>query len=400
MITVILGDPHLGKGTSIGKPGIGSALNSRIADQFNILEWVLDTAMDHMATTIVITGDIFQDPKPHPTIVALFISWLKKCTDNNMSVHIISGNHDVLRSGQFYMSALDIVTAADIDDVHVYRHVSTLHTHGASFTFLPFRDRRSFNVDSNTAAMEALKAKLPYELSEIENHNAKVVIGHLAIEGSIPVGDEIDDMSNELFCPVDMFNGYDFVWMGHVHKPQVLGKSPHVAHIGSMDLSDFGEADHTKILIVFDPKKSEPYKYIEIPTRPLRQISISVPENILDTTSFVLNNLKSKFNNKLNKSIVRVNIILNNQDVINVDRTAVESCLNDLGTFHVTRINEERKVVPIKKNATTDNIDNTVNESTAIKMFADSNVDQELKNDFIAFANSIVKECSTENQEK
>ena len=33
---LIIGDPHLGKGISIGKPGIGIGLNSRIIDQKRI----------------------------------------------------------------------------------------------------------------------------------------------------------------------------------------------------------------------------------------------------------------------------------------------------------------------------------------------------------------------------
>ena len=93
-----------------------------------------------MARNIIITGDVFQDSKPHPTIVALFMSWLKKCTDNDINVHIIAGNHDIIRSGQFSMSALDIISAADIEGVHVYKHMTTLNTHGASFTLMPFRD--------------------------------------------------------------------------------------------------------------------------------------------------------------------------------------------------------------------------------------------------------------------
>lgn len=391
--TIVLGDVHLGKGLSIGKPGLGSALNSRMVDQFNILEWTLERAIEFMASNIIITGDIFEDPKPHPTVVALFISWLKKCTDSDMEVHIIAGNHDVLRSGQFYMSALDVISAADMEGVFVYKYMSTLHTPGASFTLMPFRDRRSFNMDSNAEALKAMGDKMPYELAGIDLSNAKIVIGHLALEGSIPVGDEIDDMTNELFCPVSMFKGYDYVWMGHVHKPQTMSKAPLVAHIGSMDISDFKESDHKKVIVVFNPKNSEPYKYLEIPTRPLNQISVSVPATITDTTNYIVKELKNKYRD-LSKSIVRLNVSLENPDVINVDRAVLESCLNDLGTFHICRINEERRVAPIKKIAATEGIDNTVNESTAIKMYADANVDDAMKNDFIAAANLVVKECA------
>jgi exonuclease SbcD len=391
--TVILGDPHLGRSLSIGKPGLGSALNSRIIDQLNILEWTLSRAIEFDANNIIITGDIFNDPKPHPTIISLFVSWLKKCTDCDIDVHIIAGNHDVLRSGQFYISALDIISAADMEGVYVYKSMSTLITPGASFTLMPFRDRRSFNTDSNAEALKLMQDKMPYELSGIDLSVAKIVVGHLAIEGSIPVGDEIDDVVNELYCPVSMFKGYDFVWMGHVHKPQIMSKSPFIAHIGSMDKSDFSEADHKKTIVIFDPEENIPYKYLEIPTRQLNQISVSVPDHITDTTSYVIKNLKEK-QLDLTKSIVRLNVSFDSSDVVSVDRSAIEKCLNDLGTFHISRISEERKVAPIKQNSATEGIDSTVNEATAIKMYADANIDDNMKNDFIALASQIVRECS------
>src|SRR5258708_1116843 len=391
--TLIIGDLHIGKSCSIGRPGIGSLLNSRIIDQFNILEWLLARSIEFDAANIIITGDCFDDPKPHPQLIAMFVSWLKKCTDNNIDVHVIVGNHDILRSGQFYISALDIISAADIDGVFVYKQMSTFHTNGVSFTLMPFRDRRSFNIDLNAAAVKLMQDKMPYELAGIDLSNAKIVVGHLAIEKSIPVGDEIDDMTNELFCPVSMFNGYDFSWFGHIHKQQVMSKHPYVAHIGSMDLSDFSESDQKKFIVVFDPDNSDSYKYLEIPTRPLNQISISVPADITNTTEYVVRNLKEN-NSSLSKSIVRLNISLEGSDMINVDRSIVEKCLTELGTFHVSRINEERKIASIKPIATADGINNTVNQSTAIKMYADANINDSMKNEFIKLASEIVKECA------
>jgi hypothetical protein len=54
---IILGDVHLGKSMAIGKVGLGSALNSRIADQLNLLDWTLDQAIEHNADHIIITGN-------------------------------------------------------------------------------------------------------------------------------------------------------------------------------------------------------------------------------------------------------------------------------------------------------------------------------------------------------
>lgn len=394
-ISMVIGDPHIGRSTSIGRPGIGSALNSRIIDQFNILEWILSRAIEHMVENIILTGDIFDDAKPNSTLITLFVSWLKKCTDNNIDVHIIAGNHDILRSGKFVMSALDIISAADMEGIYVYKDINTIHTYGASFTFMPFRDRRSFNNDSNESAMKIMKNKMPYELSSIDLYSAKVVIGHLTIEGSIPVGDEIDDRMNELFCPLSMFKGYDYVWMGHIHKPQIISKSPFVAHIGSMDLSNFSESEHRKVVLIFNPKNSEPYKYIEIPTRPLTQISVSVPDTVMNTTEFVINELNKE--TKINKSIVRMNVSTDSSNTSNIDRQIIEKHLNDLGAFHICSLNEIKKIATVNKNATTDGINNTVNEHTAIKMFANSNINESMKDDFISLAIDIVNEYDESN---
>ena len=43
------------------------------------------------------------------------------------------------------------------------------------------------------------------------------MVGHLAIEGSLFVGDEVDDVANELFCELAMFEGYDCVWIGETN---------------------------------------------------------------------------------------------------------------------------------------------------------------------------------------
>src|SRR6185436_19297589 len=250
---IILGDPHLGKSLSQGRVGIGSNLNSRIVDQLNLLDWTLDQAIDLSIDHIVITGDIFEDPRPPPSLITLFISWLKKCQANSVHVHLILGNHDILRSGFIYSSPLDIISEVELENVDVYKNINTITIDTTAITLMPFRDRKALGASTNSIALSLLKEYLVYELASMPITYKKVLIGHLAIEGSIPIGDEIDDISNELFCPLDMFNGYDYVWMGHVHKPQIMKKQkPYIAHIGSMDISNFAEIDHSKHIIILN----------------------------------------------------------------------------------------------------------------------------------------------------
>lgn len=394
--TLILGDPHFGKGLSIGRAGIGSALNSRIVDQIKILEWVLDQCHEYMIDTIIITGDVFEDPKPHPTLIKLFLTWLKKCEAQEITVHIIHGNHEILRTGQFTSSALDIFSEAELNNVFVYNCIDTIHLDGVSFTLLPFRDRRSFNVDTHDEAIESIRQKLVYEVASIPSENKKILVGHLAIAGSIFVGDEIDDASNELFCPKSIFEGYDCVWMGHIHRPQVLGEKPaFVAHVGSMDLSDYGETDHHKMVVVVDSNDQNTFFELCIPSRPLHNFSISVPLETVDTTQFVIDAL-AKDTSVLRNAIVRIAIQLVGSDLRSVDRKIIEKHLHERGAFHISSFSETRKLELIRKKA--DNISQSMTESAAIKGWSEKFVEDSMRNDFVALAEEIRKELQSEEK--
>lgn len=394
---IILGDVHLGKGTNIGKAGVGATLNSRIVDQLNLLDWTLDRALEHHADHIIITGDVFEEPKPHPGLIALFMAWLKRCQVHDVNVHIIVGNHDVLRSGFIYTSPLDIITEADLDLIHIYKDINTIIIGTSAFTLVPYRDRKAFSVGSNAEAVALVRDSLVYELASIPTTYRKVLIGHLAIEGSIPIGDEIDDLTNELFCPVDMFQGYDYVWMGHVHKPQVMRKAnPYVAHIGSMDISNFGETDHKKHIVVFNCGEDNGWIREDLPTRPLQKITVSVPKDTEDTTAYVIEQLKKTGIQE--KAIVRVEIALTTPELKSVNKSAIDKYLTGNGAFNVTGISESKKINLIKKD-NSNTIDTKMDIVSAIKTYAQTYIEDANRAAFTELAMEIYNNYKAEAKE-
>lgn len=380
---IILGDIHFGKSTNIGKIGIGAAINSRILDQMNLLDWVLDQAETHGVHDIIVTGDIFEEPKPSSMLITLFLSWIKKCIANNIKLHLIRGNHDILRSGFMSNSSLDIISEIDFDNVHVYKDIDTIIIGTTAFTLLPFRDRKSFSVSSNLEALSLLQDLISYELASIPLTYSKVLIGHLAIDGSIPVGDEIDDISNELFCDINMFNGYDYVWMGHVHKPQVMNKNnPYIAHVGSMDISNFGETDHKKNIVIFNCLNST-YEYKILPTRPLKKISIIVPKDVVDTTKFVIDYLVS-LNDDYSKAIIKLEVSLDSE-ALSLNKPIIEKFFAEKSAFSISSFFESKKMMPVKKDIK-NTIDTKIDVLSAIKTYAHTYVHADMRSEFIQLA--------------
>jgi len=389
MSILILGDPHLGASQSLGKIGIGASLNSRTVDQINLLDWTLEQAIDENVSDIIVTGDVFEDPKPAPHLISLFISWAKKCQSNNIKVHIIIGNHDILRSGNFYTSPLDIISEAEIENINVYKNIDTLFINNSAFTLIPFRDRKSFNCQNNSDAIILLRDIINYELSSIPLTYKKIVVGHLCLEGSIPMGDEIDDMANELMCPLDMFAGYDYVWMGHVHKPQVMCDKPHIAHIGSMDISNYGETEQEKNIIIYNDGH---FLTKKIPTRNLKKITIVVPKDTENTTAYVIDKLSEI--KDFNKSIIKLEVSLSSADLLSIDKKIIEKCLYDKGVFNISNFSENKKINFIKKEG--QDIFKSVTEMSAIKLYSDTFIEEKNRNIFIELASEVYSEFKNE----
>jgi DNA repair protein SbcD/Mre11 len=393
-VTLIVGDVHLGKSLGMGRPGIGSHLNGRVVDQFKLLDWVLEQAIENHASSIIFTGDICEDAKPDYYLMVFFISWLKKCEHYDIDVHIIAGNHDIKRSGSHYTSVLDIIQSAEVSNTTIYKQIDTIYNGTVGFTLFPFRDRRSLNLESANQAIERLRGILQYEAEDIPDTYDKVLIGHMALEGSIIVGDELDDTNNELMCPLDMFQGYQYVWMGHVHRPQIRLKNPHLAHIGSLDLSDFGEIDHTKIVVLFDSKLPDKFREIPVPSRPLRvlKLDISYPQ---DTTERIVQELeKIEKSLSLKESILKIEIQLQGMETHNADRELVQKLVNQYGVHYLCNFTESRStcVVPQEKRK---DLDNTINPKAAVKMWAEDlfKTDPVLDKDlFISMSNEIIDE--------
>ena len=374
MKILILGDVHLGKSTAIGKSAELGQLNSRIQDQIDLLDWAFDRCQETKTKMIAITGDVYQDFRPHPAIIGIFMRWLKKCERAGIEVHIVMGNHDILRSGQYVVSALDLVSELEMDCATVYKNFNRLELDDLTIVFVPFRDKRMYESKTKDEAMAALSAELAKVIEE-PSSKIKVAIGHLAFEGSIPIGDEISDTMNELYVPPEMFDWFDFVWMGHIHHPQVIQHhNPYAAHIGSLDCSDFSksEVDNDKVAILLDSEIKNKFIEIQLPTRTLRPVKIDVPPG-KDSTEFVINEL-CLMSKRLDFKgfITRLEIQLNGAELENVDRDKVESYLkNNLEVHHICGFTEMRCVSAIQIDPE-DVFDNTMEIDQSINKWADT----------------------------
>ena len=393
--TLIVGDSHIGGSQNQGKPADSESLNSRIVDQSKILNWIITQSVYNNVERIILTGDIFDEAKPDPRLVLIFTDWLRSCADHGIECHIITGNHDIKRIGATYQSTLDVISAMHLENVSVYNSISTIELEDVSFTFLPFRDKRSLNVSTVSDAIAQIREKVSYEAATVSPNKLKILIGHMALEGSI-YSAEIDDTTNEIICPLNMFVDYDYVWMGHVHKPQLLSRTPYMAHIGSMDISDFGETLQQKIVIIVEPNSDNVFSELIIPSRPLRRVRLEIPAD-KDPAKHIIDHINAVHENfSFKDAIVKLEIKLLDPTAPDIDREAVIAALNQVGAYHIAGF-VESKTVSVLPDDKRDLVDESIEPKNAIKIWAElQKLTEEDKNKFITLAVSIMDECLKE----
>ena len=378
---LIMPDLHFGQ-KSFGRDH-PDKLNSRIQDQLYLMEFIYETAKKQNIDQLIMTGDVFDKENPEPILISTFFKWLTKCAEL-FRVDIVVGNHDIKRVGNNIISILDTIPAARVKNCFIHKTIETLKSGDLSITYIPFFDKKQFSFETNSEATEFIVAAIKQSVKS-NKAEKNIAIGHLAIEKSIYVGDEIADECNELFMPVSAFNDFDYTLMGHIHPYQVMSKKPYVAHLGSVDKKSFSESD--KFICMYDSEKNT-IKYIKLPCRNLVDINVSIPSDVKDTNEYIKNEI-NKYSEQLPNAIVRikVDILANDAEIIN--KKEIYKLLADMNIQHLAEMIEKKSVGIVE---TKTDIDETTNPYKAIDLFLPLiDADETFKQEVSIICKEIIK---------
>jgi exonuclease SbcD len=165
--------------------------------------------------------------------------------------------------------------------------------------------------------------------------------GHLSVSSGRFSGSERCAVfgSDPTFLPSQLaIEPFKYVALGHLHRHQVVneGGYPPIVYSGSIDRIDFGERKEKKGFCVVSLHKKTSYEFVEIPTRPMKQIEIKLEAG--DQTKQILQKLGN-----IAGSIVKIVYHLPDDASDNVDLHAVQRACSD--AHYVASITPVRKPV-------------------------------------------------------
>lgn len=256
---------------------IGKKVNeySMLQDQIYILKEILRIIDNEKVETVIIAGDVYDRSLPPNEALELFDEFLYQLSSRNVNVFVISGNHDsperISYGGR--MMTENKIFLSPVYDGNV-KPITLNDDYGeVNFYLLPFVRpadiRRYFpdeNIENYTDAV-----KVAIDNMNVDFNERNILVTHQFVTGAelsesedIIVGGT-DNVSGEVF------DGFDYVALGHIHREQTVGKD-NIRYCGTPLKYSFSEAKHIKSVTILDFNDKGNIEYSKIPLTPFRDM--------------------------------------------------------------------------------------------------------------------------------
>lgn len=276
------------------------------------LNWLIEKIKETKAEALLIAGDIFDVKIPGNQSQTLYFKFLKDVSETCChDIIIIAGNHDspsLLDAPRELLELLNVHVIGNVPN-DLKKEVITLEdTQGepigivCAVPYLHDRDIRAAEAeenedDRNTKLVKGITEHYSkvcelavQKQKELEKEGCSkvpiIAMGHLFTEGGEVVkGDGVRDLyigglaqlKKETF-PASI----DYLALGHLHKPQLVGKNEFLRYSGSPLPIGFNESNQEKQIILVDINEKKTVDQIPIPCfRKLVQIKKDTKEEIL-----------------------------------------------------------------------------------------------------------------------
>ena len=246
---------------------IGKRVNgmSMLDDQRYILRQILDIARKHQVGVLLIAGDIYDKASPSAEAVTVFDAFLTDAVAAGLRVLAIPGNHDSAERIAYAQGLLEKqgVCLPPVYEGEVER-VELEDEHGpVEFWLLPFLkpgDVRRFFPDEEIGDDYSAALRAVLGACDIDQEKRNIVLSHQLVTAYGTAPDRADDeiklggMDN---VDVSVYDAFDYVALGHVHRPQRVGRDA-VRYSGSPLKYSFSEARYGKSVVLVELGEKKP----------------------------------------------------------------------------------------------------------------------------------------------
>ncbi len=249
-------------------------------------EWLISIIDREQIEVLLVSGDVFDLANPAAIDRKLYYTVLHTLSQKNIRIIITGGNHDaigVLNAPKELLESLHITVIGGATDnledelIPIYDKNGALSLVVAAVPFLRDKDLRHLDTEAQfknrTEAIRAGIQKHYYDLGELAAQKypgiPKIAMGHLYAAGVDSSDSERDiHMGNSARVGADSFGErFDYVALGHIHKPQIIANNPKIRYSGSPIALSFSEKKDQKCVLILNLTETgiENPEIVEVP---------------------------------------------------------------------------------------------------------------------------------------
>ena len=249
---------------------------SQFEEQNLFLNWIENYIITQKIEVLLISGDIFDSGSPSNQSLEMYYSFLVKLNNTCCkSIIITGGNHDspgTLNAPKHILNALSIKVVGKATE-HIKDEIFKLNINSeeliiAAVPYLRDGDiRRAVAGESFEDLTDKYKKALinhyesaAEECKKININNAPVIaMGHL-----FATGGSVSDSEQNIYVGTlghiganDFPTYFDYVALGHLHRPQIIGGNEKIQYSGSPNILSFSEVNYDKKIKVLSTENNK-----------------------------------------------------------------------------------------------------------------------------------------------
>lgn len=244
--------------------GMGVGTGSYADDQRHFLQQLYSLIETEQVEAVLLSGDVYDSSVANAEAIGLYNEAVTKiCLELGAKLIVIAGNHD---SAARLSSCRELLKASGLyvtgrlergpepvllDDGKVA--VYSLPFFGRDEVAALFPERKG-DIRSQETAMLAVCDAIR---ERMDGNRKNIVLSHsLIVNAELSESDRSARVGFATAVSKDVFEGFDYVALGHIHKPQVI--APHIRYSGSPLKYSFGsEERQEKGVVLIDTDTME-----------------------------------------------------------------------------------------------------------------------------------------------
>ncbi len=243
-------------------------------DQKYILKKILNIIDDEHPDGVIIAGDVYDKSVPPAEAVEVFDEFLVSLADRRLETFIISGNHDSPERLAFGSRLMDLsgIHFSPVYDGKVESFRLTDEFGAVDIYLLPFikpvHVRRYYPEETIESYTDALRTAIGG--MDIHSDHRNILVTHQFVTGASRSESEEISVGGSDSVDASVFDGFDYVALGHIHGPQNIGAR--IRYCGTPLKYSFSEAKHEKSVSIVALREKGELDIRTVPLSPLRDM--------------------------------------------------------------------------------------------------------------------------------